>query len=520
MNQYLESVHGRALQKSGLTVAATCADCHGSHDVRDARDPVSTVNRINIPETCGKCHIGVTEAFAKSVHGELLAGGSKKAPVCSDCHTAHAISRTDTAAFKRDIVNECGSCHDKPKEGSREKASLYDTYRASYHGQVTALGSTRAARCSDCHGAHDIRRVDDALSPLNAKNKVQTCQKCHPGADAKFAQFAPHADFRNSARYPILHYVYLYFVIMMSASFGFFGLHCILWFVRSIIERAKHGPPHKPDYSKGAIQRFNRVDRVNHGLVIVTFFGLALTGLPLLYSDKAWAMNLAAIFGGPRGCGILHRVFAVMLIGNFLVHGVGVARRFKKFGIKQMLFGPTTMLPTKKDALDCLGMFKWFFLGGQKPKFDRWTYWEKFDYMAEVGGSGIIGLSGLFLWFPVFFSQYLPGWMFNVATVVHGFEALLAVGFIFTIHFFNAHLRLEKFPVDDVMFTGRLPEEEFKHERGAEYDRMVATGEIAKLRVAAPRAWYRHFAVFMGISAMAVGTTIVVLIILAALRII
>jgi cytochrome b subunit of formate dehydrogenase len=216
----------------------------------------------------------------------------------------------------------------------------------------------------------------------------------------------------------------------------------------------------------------------------------------------------------------MHRIFAVMLIGNFVVHAVGVARRFQRMGVQQMLFGPTTMLPRKKDLMDTLGMFRWFFRGGQKPRFDRWTYWEKFDYTAEVGGSMIIGISGLLLWFPVYFSSYLPGWIFNVATIVHGFEALLAVGFIFTIHFFNAHLRMEKFPVDDVMFTGRLPEEEFKHERGAEYDRVVASGEIRKLRVPAPPAWYRHFAIFMGIAAMTVGTIIVLLIILAALKVI
>ena len=378
----------------------------------------------------------------------------------------------------------------------------------------------RAARCSDCHGAHNIKRIDDPASQLNVTNKIDTCRKCHPGADAKFASFAPHADFRNSDRYPILHYVYLYFVIMMTASFGFFGLHCILWFGRSIIERLRHGPHPKPDYSKGAaIQRFNRVDRMNHGLVIVSFFGLALTGLPLLYSDKPWSGTLAAIFGGPAYCGIWHRFFAIMLIINFVIHGVGIFRRFRKFGPKQMLLGPTSMLPSLKDLKDCLGMFRWFFAGGNKPKFDRWTYWEKFDYMAEVGGSGIIGLTGLLLWFPVFFSAYLPGWIFNVATVIHGFEALLAVGFIFTIHFFNAHLRLEKFPVDDVMFTGRLPEEEFKLERGAEYDRLVASGEIARLRVPPPPAWYRKFAVAAGIIAMAIGTTIALLIILAALKI-
>jgi len=520
VGMYMESVHGRAVTKSGLAIAATCADCHGAHAVLSAKDPQSTVNREHVPETCGKCHVGVTELYGTSVHGELLAKGSQKAPVCSDCHTAHAISRIDSAGFLSDIVGECGSCHDKPKKGSKEKASLYETYRASYHGQVTKLGMARAARCSDCHGAHNIKRVDEADSPLNATNKINTCRKCHPGADAKFASFAPHADFRNSDRYPILHYVYLYFVIMMSLSFGFFGMHCLLWFIRSIIERLRHGPHPKPDYTKGkAIQRFTRVDRANHGLVILSFFGLALTGLPLLYSDKPWAGGLAKIFGGVGTCGIWHRIFAVMLITNFVIHGVGVYRRFRKHGVKKMLLGPTTMLPTIKDAKDCLGMFRWFFCGGQKPKFDRWTYWEKFDYMAEVGGSGIIGLTGLLLWFPVFFSVFVPGWMFNVATVIHGFEALLAVGFIFTIHFFNAHLRLEKFPVDDVMFTGRLPEEEFKHERGAEYERAVASGEIEKLRVPPPPAWYRHFAVAAGIIAMTIGTTIALLIILAALKI-
>ncbi|MGN6369234.1 MAG: hypothetical protein ACTHN5_13315 [Phycisphaerae bacterium] len=516
---YLESVHGQGLLKAGLPTAATCADCHSAHDVRPSKDPDSTVNRNHVPETCGRCHVGIVETYAKSIHGTLLAEGNSKAPVCSDCHTAHAISRTNTPAFMKDIVAECGSCHDKPPKGSREKASLYETYRASYHGQVTNLGMSRAARCSDCHGAHNITRVDADNSPLNAANKVNVCRKCHPGADVKFAGFAPHADFRNSDRYPILHYVYLYFVVMMSASFGFFGLHCIFWAVRSFIERRRHGPEHKPDFKGPAIQRFNRVDRINHAFVIITFFGLALTGLPLLYSDRAWAQDLAAIFGGAKAAGIFHRIFAVMLIGNFVVHGVGVFRRFRKHGPKKMLFGPATMLPRKKDLDDLLGMFHWFFFGGQKPKFDRWTYWEKFDYMAEVGGSGIIGASGLLLWFPVFFSAFLPGWAFNVATIVHGFEALLAVGFIFTIHFFNANLRMEKFPVDDVMFTGRLPEEEFKHERGAEYERAVASGEIALLRVKPPPLWYHRVAVALGILAMSVGITIVSLIILAALRI-
>jgi len=380
------------------------------------------------------------------------------------------------------------------------------------------LGSTRAARCSDCHGAHDIQRINDPASRLNAQNLLVTCQRCHAGATAKFAEFKPHADFRKPDGFPALHYVWLYFMIMMSAAFGFFGLHSILWFGRSLIQRITHGPLPRFHSNGTAIKRFNRVDRINHAFVIISFFGLSLTGLPLLYADKGWAQGLINAFGGVRACGVMHRIFAVILIANFVVHGVGLARRFKKLGIREMLFGPATMLPRAKDVKDCLGMFRWFFFAGPKPTFDRWTYWEKFDYVAEVGGSMIIGFTGLLLWFPIFFSHYLPGWIFNVATIVHGYEALLAVGFIFTIHFFNAHLRLEKFPVDDVMFTGSLPEEEFKHERGVEYERLVATGELEKLRVPTAPRWYRYFAVIMGAVAMAIGLTIVALIILAGLR--
>jgi len=519
IQHYLDSVHGKALTKGGLNVAATCADCHSNHKILPAKNPKATVNRDNIALTCGRCHTGVSEIYLTSVHGQQLAKGDTKAPVCNDCHTAHSISRTDTPAFMLDIVNECGQCHDKPIPGSPGNITLYESYRESYHGQVTRLGFARAARCSSCHGAHDIRRIDDPQCRLNGESRIDACRQCHKGADAKFAAYQAHADPTNSQRSPVLFGVRWYFIIMMSAAFGFFGLHSVMWFGRALIERIKHGP-HAKLHGGTSIKRFSRVDRVNHAFVIISFFGLTVTGLPLLYADKSWGRELATMLGGPTFAGNLHRFFAIMLIGNFVVHGAGVLRRFRDHGIKNILFGPTTMLPRWKDITDCLGMWRWFFVGGAKPKFDRWTYWEKFDYVAEVGGSAIIGITGLFLWFPVFFSSYMPGWMFNVAQYIHGYEALLAIGFIFTIHFFNAHLRIEKFPVDDVMFSGSLPEEEFKEERPAEYERLVAQGRLEALRVAPPRRGYRVFAVLMGMTAMAVGTTLVVLIILAGLKLI
>ena len=105
-------------------------------------------------------------------------------------------------------------------------------------------------------------------------------------------------------------------------------------------------------------------------------------------------------------------------------------------------------------------MVSWFFFKGPKPTFERWTYWEKFDFVAVFWGMFAIGGSGLMLWFPEFFGMFLPGWAFNVATIIHSDEALLATGFIFTVHFFNTHGRPEKFPMDFVIFNGQIAKEE------------------------------------------------------------
>ena len=156
-----------------------------------------------------------------------------------------------------------------------------------------------------------------------------------------------------------------------------------------------------------------------------------------------------------------------------------------------------------------LGMFRWFVGLGRPPRLDRWTYWEKFDYWAEVGGSMIIGGSGLMLWFPELASRVLPGWFFNIAMIVHGYEALLAIGFIFTIHFFNAHLRPGMFPVDEVIFTGSVPEQELKEQRPEEYERLVRSGELDSLRVPAPDP--RHKRTILVVAIVSVGFGLVLL---------
>lgn len=226
---YMDSIHGRALARSGLLVAANCSSCHGFHNIRPKEDPTSKVYRVNIPSTCGACHAGVLGMYTESVHGKAVSEGKMAAPVCVDCHTAHQIARVETAAWRLEIISECGTCHGESLR----------TYRDSFHGQVTALGFTRVARCSDCHGSHQILPISDPRSSVAPQNRVATCQKCHPKANENFAQFSPHADPRDKERNPGLYYAARFMNGLMIGVFAFFGIHTSLWLSRSMIEMGK-----------------------------------------------------------------------------------------------------------------------------------------------------------------------------------------------------------------------------------------------------------------------------------------
>jgi cytochrome b subunit of formate dehydrogenase len=264
-------------------------------------------------------------------------------------------------------------------------------------------------------------------------------------------------------------------------------------------------------------QRFDRYHRILHAVMMASFLGLAFTGLPLLFSDTGWAAVLARLEGGFRAAGILHRVFAVLLITCFTFHVMRLLHRLyvqKDLGI---LWGPESMVPQPGDLLEMVRHLRWFLRLGPRPSFDHFTYWEKFDYWAVFWGMAIIGGSGLMLWFPGLFSRLLPGSLFNIALLIHREEALLAVGFIFTIHFFNSHLRPEKFPMDTVIFTGRVTREELREERPAEFERLVKEGRLASLEVASQPAWVKTAGRAGGTVAVALGLTFVVLIVYALL---
>lgn len=225
---FQDSIHGRALSKSGLLVAPNCATCHGNHEIRRASDEKSRVSRINIPKTCGSCHEGIRNTYETSVHAAALREGNPRAAVCSDCHTAHDTQSVDET-FKMAVAKECGTCH---QESIR-------TFRDTFHGKVSTLGFVRAATCADCHGAHDILPKSDPKSTVSDQRRLYTCRTCHASATAMFSAYDPHADASSRHHDPLLYYVTLAMKGLLVSVFAFFGLHTLLWFVRSLAVRRR-----------------------------------------------------------------------------------------------------------------------------------------------------------------------------------------------------------------------------------------------------------------------------------------
>jgi len=241
-------------------------------------------------------------------------------------------------------------------------------------------------------------------------------------------------------------------------------------------------------------RRFNVFHRWMHFLVFVSFTVLVFTGMPLKYKDTEWARWSMDLFGGVTAAGVYHRIAALVTVFYWsaeMVLMIAMVLRSRGKAIK----APSSLMFNKKDLHDIVGMFAWFFGWGPKPQFDRYTYWEKFDYLSLVAGTVIIGVTGFMMWFPIKTTQILPGEFLNVALVIHSNEALLAMGVIFIfVHFFSAHLKPESFPLDKVIFTGSLPVERYKEERPLEYARRVRDGTLDQVLVEKRITWKTYAA--------------------------
>lgn len=190
-DQYLhaqDSVHGAAVREGRLE-AAICIDCHGSHDIQTPDDPPQRVSF-----TCGQCHGAILEDYRDSVHGRaLVEEGNVDVPVCTDCHGVHGIENPTKTLFRVQSPALCADCHADEELMSEYGIStnVFESYVDDFHGATVALFeqhdpevATNKAVCYDCHGIHDIQSVENGQAIR--ENLLVTCQQCHPNADTNF----------------------------------------------------------------------------------------------------------------------------------------------------------------------------------------------------------------------------------------------------------------------------------------------------------------------------------------------
>lgn len=456
---YAAGAHAEATAAGNLK-AATCGDCHDSHGVRRAMDESSPVHPQRIPGTCGKCHAGEQTAFQASVHGEAAARGAMGAPVCNDCHGEHAVLRLRAeTGVKRVVANEtCESCHANPSLARRYglPVEAVESYEDSYHGRAARGGLALAAGCTSCHGVHRILRRTDPASSIHPANLQQTCLQCHTNATPEFAASYAHSPDRATSSTRGVGWVRSIYIALIAGVIGGMLVHnLILWGHDVRREYREHR-------ARATHVRFTRGEVHQHGVLLVTFLLLVVTGFALKYRESSWVQALGAIGFDEELRRILHRIVAVVFVALSLVHA---AYLFTRRGREQL----GHMRPQMRDLREAVGNIA-YHLGraDAPPRFGRFRYIEKAEYWALVWGTVVMVATGFLLWFPETLRG--PAWLVRVSEAIHFYEAWLAFLAIVVWHLFFVLVRpgvRGTFPA----WTGRMEPEHLQHEHPEEYAR-------------------------------------------------
>lgn len=463
---YAESVHAQALAR-GNTSAAVCTDCHNSHDIRPASDQLSSIFKFNIPRTCGQCHRTEANEFVNSVHGLTVARGVSRSPVCTDCHGIHDIQAPfDPATAAVVATDSCAKCHEGvtlTKEFGVASGRVA-SYKDSYHGLASQLGSKTVANCASCHGVHNILPSSDPKSMINAQNLPRTCGQCHVGASANFTSGKIHLTEPSASEVTasrdlgligtrIVRGIYLPLIFIVIG--GMVVHNAVIWRSKAVAKRKREGR---------SLVRLTRNQRVQHWLLLSSFIVLVISGFALQYPDSwpGWLLGSSEYLR--RG---IHRVAAVVMLaaGVYHVAYLGFTSEGRQW--------TRDMLPRLKDVRDVVQNFTYYLgLNRRKPKIARFGYAEKAEYWAVLWGTIIMGLTGLMIWFKLgFFSFLSRGWI-EIALAIHFYEAVLATLAIVVWHFYHVIFDPDVYPINWAFLDGRISEELYKEEHELDYERL------------------------------------------------
>lgn len=472
---YKTSVHGRELIDQGNLDAASCSDCHGSHKILRARNFESTMNKFNVPETCGECHTDAYNDFEQSSHGTALADHAFDAPSCTDCHGEHTIMRVEAeeslVSKKQQAEQTCASCHNSPDLRAKYGFGREDqvsTYQDSYHGLAVLRGAENAAACSDCHTAHLILPQDDPASSVSRANVAETCGDCHENSTTAFGMSYSHESVMLG-RYPVqdvFKWVYIGLIFIVIGSM--FVHNTIIWYkkTRDKYEHEKH---------EKRVTRLTKNEVNQHYLLSISFILLVITGFALRFPEAGWVQLLGSIGMSEAVRGTIHRVAAVILMVLSVYHlyyliFTGRGRE----QLKEFMFGA-------RDVKELVQNMKYYFgKRGTPPKFGHYDYTQKAEYWALVWGTAVMAITGIILWFPTMFGEYTPQWLIKVSETIHYYEAILATLAIIIWHFFFTIFHPDEYPMSLIWITGDMTLEEWREKHPDKYQTMLENVEAYK----------------------------------------
>ncbi len=474
ISAYEHSVHGKALN-GGNVNAANCVDCHNSHKISSGSDRNSSVFKLNVPNTCGKCHSAIAKEYNESVHGKSVLKGRMDAPVCTDCHGEHNILKTtdpkSPVSYTKLSTEVCSPCHSSL--GLSEKYGLdvnrFKTYMDSYHGLALKGGSKVVANCASCHGVHNIKPSSDPASTVNKSNLAKTCGSCHPGANERFAEGKVHVT-NVKEEEPILYWIATMYIILILTTVGGMIFHNFIDFIKKSKRRMliRRGEIRVEHHGHSLYLRMALNERIQHFALLISFITLVVTGFMLRFPDAWWVSHIrdfipdAFVYRS-----LLHRIAAVVMVAASLYHIYYLAATERG----RQLF--RDLLPRLKDMHDAIGVFKYNLgISKEKPLLDRFSYVEKVEYWALIWGTLVMTLTGIVMWFENTFIGVFSKLGWDIARTVHYYEAWLAFLSIVIWHFYFVMFNPDIYPMNLAWFKGTISEEEMAEEHPLELDRI------------------------------------------------
>ena len=362
-----------------------------------------------------------------------------------------------------------------------------------HEGQDKNLHYARTSvKCKTCHITRPLAGIRNPAATMFADHRAEkVCERCHKGATAAMGTYVIHepSPFASETRedFPALFYAAWAMVALAGTVFLVFAPYVILWAIKEI--RIVLGPKRAVDPVANAdlmsVERFTLTERMFHTMLALCFMALSVTGLAWMFIETPFGQTLVLALGDYKNAIAIHRVVGLVLMLLFVVHIVYILQQVD-WSKPNSLSGPDSLVWRMSDFRAFWHHLKWLVGLAEHPAFDRWAWWQKFDYWAVWWGTMIVGITGVVMFDPVVAAEYLDGWVLNVARWIHKIEALLAMAHIFVVHFFIESYRPRAFPLSDHVFHGAADVEHMRGEHPEWIGRLEEDGELKHMAVQQP----------------------------------